>query len=291
MRHDAKISPSATVQFWNSVLAPKFVRYRHILVGGLSRHTEVVFPDLEVPSGGRVADIGCGFGDTSIELARRVGPDGHVTGIDICDDFLAIARHDQESAGIRNLEFLVCDVERALPLASYDFVFSRFGTMFFNNPVVAFRNMARTLRQGGHLTHIVWRAREDNPWLSAARQVLLDHLPSPDDGEPNCGPGPFSMAQPGPLKLQMEAAGFRDIEFERIDAQVMVGRDVEEAVAFQLAIGPAGEVFRAAGMEAEAKRQKIEDDLRVLFRGQPSDASGIWMNSSSWVVRARVSNG
>jgi len=288
MTLDFQTSQSPTARFWNETLAPKFMRYRHILVGGLSQHTAAVFPSLAVPRNARVADIGCGFGDTAIELARRVGPAGHVTGIDVCEDFLAIARAEQSAAGVTNLKFLAADVERDLPASGYDFAFSRFGTMFFANPVVGLRSIARSLRPGGRMTHIVWRAREDNPWLAAARQVLLAYLPRPDADEPNCGPGPFSMADPETLRAQMTAAGFIDIGFQRVDAMVMVGKDVEEAVAFQLAIGPAGEIFRAAGHEAGRKRGAIEEDLRILFRDQFRDRDGIWMRSSSWVVDAHV---
>ena len=99
---------------------------------------------------------------------------------------------------------------------------------------------------------IVWRAREDNPWLTLSKEVLLRYLPAVKEDAATCGPGPFSMADPDSVTGQLRIAGYTDVRFERIDADVMVGRDIDEAVAFQLAIGPAGEVVREAGAEGEA---------------------------------------
>ncbi len=275
---------SEFVRFWNAVLAPKFIRFRHVLVGGLGRHSETVFPMLPVRSGDRVLDVGCGFGDTAIELARRVGPEGSVLGVDCCDAFLDLARRD--AAAVGNLRFARADAEIALPANAFDFVFARFGTMFFANPVAGLRNMRRALRPGGRMTHIVWRRREDNPWLNMARDVVLRFLPAPGDGAQTCGPGPFSMADEAMVGKMMEAAGYGEIEFRRVDAPVRVGRDVADAIAFQLAIGPAGEVFREAGEVAEAKRAEIEAALAEAIERQKIDADGIVMASSSWVISA-----
>lgn len=281
----AQMSPIA--QFWNDVLAPKFITYRHILVGGLARHSAAVFPTLDVKAGDTVLDVGCGFGDSAIDLAKRVGERGHVTGVDCCEAFLDAAREETARANAPNVNFVYADAEAHLPKARFDFVFARFGTMFFTNPVTGLRNMNAALRPGGTMTHIVWDAREKNPWLAAARDVLLEHLPQPDANAPSCGPGPFSMANPDVLELQMRAAGCRDITFKRVEQKVLVGRDIEEAIAFQLAIGPAGEIFRLGGTEAEAKRKHIERDLADMFAQFEKDEKGIWMDSASWIVTSK----
>lgn len=106
---------SEFVQFWNEVLAPKFIRFRHILVDGLTQHSEAIFPTLPVREGDRVLDVGCGFGDTAIRLADMVGPTGEVVGIDCCDAFLNDARRDAEASGLTNLRFIRGDAEIALP--------------------------------------------------------------------------------------------------------------------------------------------------------------------------------
>jgi ubiquinone/menaquinone biosynthesis C-methylase UbiE len=279
-------SDTAFVQFWNDVLAPKFIRFKHILVGGLTQHSEAVFPSLNVRKGDRVLDVGCGFGDTTVKLAELVGPSGEVVGVDCCDAFLAYANEDTAERGLKNVSFIRGDAEIALPANQFDFVFARFGTMFFANPVAGLRNMRKALRPGGRMVHIVWRNRADNPWLSMAKEVVLKFLPEPGADALTCGPGPFSMADETTVRMMMTSAGYEQIELRRVDAQVLIGADVADAIAFQLAIGPAGEVFREAGPEAEAKREQIEAALAEAINRQKTSAEGIVMDSSSWVISA-----
>jgi len=277
---------TAFVRFWNEVLAPKFLRFKHILVDGLSQHSEAVFPSLPVRKGDRVLDVGCGFGDTTIKLAELVGPTGEVVGIDCCDAFLDYARQDAEARGLSRVSFIRGDAEITLPTNQYDFVFSRFGTMFFANPVAGLRNMRKALRPGGRMVHIVWRNRADNPWLSMAKEVVLRFLPEPGADAQTCGPGPFSMSDESTVRSMMTIAGYDQIEFRRVDAPVLVGADIADAIAFQLSIGPAGEVFREAGQEAEEMREQIEAALAEAIKRQKISAEGIVMQSSSWVISA-----
>jgi ubiquinone/menaquinone biosynthesis C-methylase UbiE len=287
---DLTLSPATEdtpfVQFWNDVLAPKFIRFKHILVDGLTQHSEAVFPSLPVRPGDRVLDVGCGFGDTAIKLANLVGPEGEVVGIDCCDAFLDYARKDVEARRLTNISFMRGDAEVALPADNFDFVFARFGTMFFANPVAGLRNMRKALRPGGRMVHIVWRRRADNPWLSMAKDVVIQFLPEPGADALTCGPGPFSMSDQETVTAMMKAAGYEGIEFRRVDAPVLVGRDIQDAIDFQLAIGPAGEVFREAGAEAEDKRRVIEAALAKAIKRQTLAADGIVMDSSSWVISA-----
>ncbi|HSM39267.1 MAG TPA: methyltransferase domain-containing protein [Afifellaceae bacterium] len=274
------------VEFWNEILAPKFIRFKHVLVDGLTHHSDAIFPNLPVRPGDRVLDVGCGFGDTAIKLAGMVGPEGRVVGVDCCDTFLDFACEDAKRLGVRNVSFVRGDAEVALPTHDFDFVFARFGTMFFANPVAGLRNMRKALRPGGRMVHIVWRNRADNPWLSMAKDVVLQFLPEPGADALTCGPGPFSMSGEETVRKMMEAAGYTDIAFERVDAPVLIGRDVQDAIDFQLAIGPAGEVFREAGAEAEEKRDAIEAALAEAINRQKIEADGIVMDSSSWVISA-----
>jgi len=277
---------SPFVEFWNDVLVPKFFKFKHVLVDGLTQHSEAVFPSLPVKPGDRVLDVGCGFGDTAIKLARLVGPEGEVVGVDCCDAFLDYAIKDAAEKGIKNVSFIRGDAEIALPEGEFDFVFARFGTMFFANPVAGFRNMRKALRPGGKMVHIVWRNRADNPWLSMARDVVLQYLPQPGEDALTCGPGPFSMSNEKTVRTMMQAAGYENIEHRRVDAPVLVGNDISDAIAFQLALGPAGEVFREAGEEAEQKREEIESALAEAINRQKISAEGIVMDSSSWVISA-----
>ena len=274
------------VEFWNEVLVPKFVRWRHILVGGLTLHSAKVFPSLAVRAGDAVVDAGCGFGDTAIQLARLVGPSGSVLGIDCCEGFLEYARRDARDAGLANVSFLEADVQAHPFEPVHDFCFSRFGTQFFENPVAGLRNMRASLKPGGTMTMIVWRRIEDNPWLGFPKQIVLQHLPPPGENAQTCGPGPFSMADTGVVTKQLEIAGYQDIAFERVDAQVFVGKDLDDAVAFQLAIGPAGEVYREAGKLAAERHDTIAQALKAALAPYQRP-NGVMMDSSSWKVTAR----
>jgi ubiquinone/menaquinone biosynthesis C-methylase UbiE len=274
------------VDFWNEILVPKFTKYRHVLVGGLTHHSAKIFPSLRVREGDRAVDVGCGFGDTAIELAQRVGSKGSVLGIDCCEAFLEIARSDAAAAGANNVEFVNADVQIYPFEGDFDFCFSRFGTQFFENPVAGLRSMRRSLKPGGTMTMIVWRGIDDNPWLGMAKEIVLRFLPPPGDDGRSCGPGPFSMAGQEMVTKQLEISGYTDIEFVRVDAPLMVGNSPDDAVGFQLALGPAGEVFREAGDEAESKRDEITAALKSELSKFESD-EGVVLPSSSWVITAR----
>ena len=277
---------TAFVEFWNEVLAPKFIKFKHVLVDGLTKHSEAVFPSLPVKKGDRVLDVGCGFGDTAIKLASIVGPEGEVVGIDCCDAFLDYATKDAAEKGIKNVSFTRGDAEIALPADEFDFVFARFGTMFFANPVAGLRNMRKALRPGGKMVHIVWRNRADNPWLSMAKDIVLEFLPQPGEDALTCGPGPFSMSNEETVNIMMKSAGYENTVHQRVDAPVLIGNDVKDAIDFQLALGPAGEVFREAGELAEEKRDDIEAALAAAINKQKISTEGIVMDSSSWVITA-----
>ena len=136
------------------------------------------------------------------------------------------------------------------------------------------------------MTMIVWRERADNPWLTLAKQVVLRYLPPVKEDAATCGPGPFSMTDPDFVIGQLRSAGYGDVPFERIDAEVMVGRNVDEAIAFQLAIGPAGEVYREAGGAAERLRDRLVAALKTEL-SKFARPEGVMMPSSSWMVTAR----
>jgi SAM-dependent methyltransferase len=215
-----------------------------------------------------------------------VGPTGEVLGLDCCEAFLDYGRRDAAAEGISNLQFAVADVQTYPFAGDFDFCFSRFGTQFFENPVAALRNMRKSLKPGRAMTMIVWRSIDDNPWLGVPKDIVMQFLPPPGENARTCGPGPFSMADPDVVTKQLEIAGYEGIEFERVDVPLMVGNTPEDAVEFQLALGPAGEIYREAGELAEQRRDQITAALRKEL-ARHENAEGIVMDSSSWVVTAR----
>ena len=275
------------VAFWNEVLVTKFERYRNILMGGMSYHSETPLRKLHLPEGANALDVGCGWGDTALALARKVGPSGSVTGLDCCEAFLEKGRTDAASSGMDNLRFIAADVQNYPFEPEYDLCFSRFGMMFFGNPVAAMRNIHRALKPGGELLFITWRKLEENPWLSAGKETLLQFLPPPGDDAQVCGPGPFSMSNPEVVIRQLQAAGFTDIKVEPIDGPVTAGDSIEQAIEFQLAIGPAGEIFREAGKTAERRRPMIEHALQQKLAAYQDSRGKVIMESASWAYSAK----
>lgn len=273
------------VNFWNEILVPKFSRYKHVLVDGLGHHSAAIFPDLPIKDGDRIVDVGCGFGDTSILLAQRAGDSGEVVGIDCCDAFLEHGRRDAAAKNCRNVRFIEADVQTYPFQADFDFCFSRFGTQFFENPVAGLKNMRRALKPSGIMTMIVWRTVDDNPWLGLPKRVVAGILPPPGETARSCGPGPFSMANQEMVAKQLEIAGYGKTEFRRVDTPLVVGANLDDAVGFQIALGPAGEIFREAGEEGQRRFPEIEAALKeALFPYLCEE--GVVMQSSSWVISA-----
>jgi ubiquinone/menaquinone biosynthesis C-methylase UbiE len=267
-------------------LFDRFVRFREIVTTGLGAHGEAAL-DLAPPATGeRVLDIGCGFGDTTQRIAGLVGADGEVVGVDAARQFIEVARREAEEAGVRNASFDVADVQVADLGGQYDVSFSRFGTMFFANPVVALRNVRGALVPGGRLVMVVWRRREDNDWLFRAQTIVEGIVERPEEyDEPTCGPGPFSMANADTITDILLHAGYADIALRRCDLPIAIGTDVEEAMDLVMALGPAGEILRLAGDRAA----HLHDDVRTALRaglGEFEGPDGLRAGASTWIVSA-----
>jgi SAM-dependent methyltransferase len=274
------------IEAWDGVLFDRFVEFRHVLLEGLGAHGEVALRAYPPQPGERVVDIGCGFGDTAQRIAEMVGPDGEVLGIDAARRFVETAREEAEAAGIENLRFDVCDPEEGLD-GEFDRAFSRFGTMFFANPVAALRNIRGALVPGGRFCMVVWRSKPENPWLHEAEQTVERFVTEPDEtDEPTCGPGPFAMANADTTSGMLVSAGFQDISLRRCDQPYRMGVDMDEAIAAVTAIGPAGEVLRLAGDAAAELRPQIEAALREDLAKFEKDDGAIVSSASTWIVTA-----
>jgi SAM-dependent methyltransferase len=233
-----------------------------------------------------VLDVGCGFGDTTRRLAELVGPEGVAVGADIAPRFVELAASEAEADGVANVRFAVRDVQTDDLGGPYDLAFSRFGTMFCASPVAAFRNVRRSLRPGGRLLVVVWRRREDNDWLYRAQTVTEALVERPEAfDEPTCGPGPFSQADADTFTHMLVLAGFEGVTLRRCDLPISVGRDLDEAVAFTMALGPAGELLRLAGDRAAHRHEEVRAALREGF-AEFCGPDGIRAPASTWIATA-----
>jgi ubiquinone/menaquinone biosynthesis C-methylase UbiE len=280
-------SPNAeTIQPWDGPLYDRFERFRPLVTTGLGAHGEAAL-DLFPPAAGQhVLDIGCGFGDTTLRIASLVGPKGEVTGVDVAPRFIETARREADDAAAANVRFFLADVQTDELGGPYDLAFSRFGTMFFANPVAALRNVRGVLTPGATLVMVVWRRRIDNDWLYRAQTIVERIVSRPEEyDEPTCGPGPFSMADADTTSEVLKHAGYADVCLRRCDVPILIGRDIDEAIDLVTALGPAGEILRLAGDRAAHLHEQVRAALRRDM-ADLEDGEGVRALSSSWIVSA-----
>jgi SAM-dependent methyltransferase len=275
------------IQAWDGPLFDTFLKFREVFTTGLGAHGDVALALVPPQKGQRVLDVGCGFGDTTRQIAALVGPEGEAVGVDAAERFIQLASREAKEEGAENARFLVADVQTDSLEGPYDMAFSRMGTMFFVNPVAALRNVRQSLLPGARFVSVVWRRREDNHWLYRAQQIVEGIVQRPDEyDEPTCGPGPFSMANADTVTDQLTYAGFTDLSLTRSDIDIMAGKDADEAVEMVMSIGPAGEILRLQGERAAHLHGQVEQELREGLKEFVREDGTVWAPASTWIVSA-----
>jgi SAM-dependent methyltransferase len=218
---------------------------------------------LAVGPGERVLDIGCGPGTTTVELAARVAPGGEVTAVDISPAMLEAAARRTATGGVTNVHFLAADAQTEPLGAGFDAAYSRFGVMFFADPVAAFANIGRALRIGGRLACAVWAPLTDNPWMFvptlAAAGALQAELtvPGPDE------PGPFSLADREHAGDVLRRAGFVEITIERVEGSRLITRaSADEDVRTLFEVGPLSDAYDTA--DDRARQQAVSAVVEAI---------------------------
>ncbi len=274
---------------WNEQAGPKWVRRQEELDAQLEPVGAAIIEKLALKRGERVLDVGCGAGATTLAIADLVRPGG-VTGLDVSVPLLG--RADERSRGLENVRFVHADAQthdfeqaRGLEQARFDVVFSRFGVMFFDDPVRAFRNLRAALAPRGRLGFVCWRSAAENPLFTLpleAAAAFVDpasQVPAPE------APGPFAFADASRVRAFLEAAGFVEIEITPHDVDVVYAgsRDPDAAAELALEIGPLG---RALATIDPAQHAEVRAAVRRAFERHVTPR-GVILPTATWLVTAR----
>ena len=270
---------NAQIEYWNGQAGQTWVNAQERMDEMLAGLSTTTIERADPRSGERVIDVGCGCGATSIALAQQ---GASVWGIDISEPMLA--RAIQRSADLDNVQFSQVDAATASLTADHQLIFSRFGVMFFADPVAAFSNLATALVPGGRLVFLCWQAAAANAWVALAGRAVQPFLPVPESPPDPKAPGPFAFADPDYVRSILETAGFSDIHCDPIAAELNVGASLDEAVAFQGEIGPVARVL--AELDDDLKQQALAAAREALL--PHVNESGVTLGAACWLVSARV---
>lgn len=269
----------AQIDYWNREAGETWARYHDRLHRQIEPLGERAIAILAPRPGERILDVGCGCGQTSRALAEAVAPGGEVVGVDVSRPMLAVAR--EEGAAIPHLSFLEADAATARFDRPFDAAFSRFGVMFFDDPVAAFANLRAALKPGGRMAFLCWQGLELNDWMRLPLMAAIPHLPPLPAPEPHA-PGPFGLADRERLHGILAQAGFEEIEI-RPHAQPIGGQGVDDTLEVTFRVGPLGKMIR----EQPSLQPVVEQAVRQALEQQADATGAVWMQGAIWLVSAR----
>ena len=264
--------------FWNGKGAKMWLASYDRIQRSLAGFSDAVLAAAAAKPGEKVLDVGCGTGTTTAALAAAVGPQGRVLGVDISEELVGAAR----SQGLANARFTVGDATtEAFEAASFDLVFSRFGVMFFADPVTAFKNLRRAMKPSGRLVFVCWRTPQENPWGSVPMRAAAPHLPPSEKPGPE-DPGQYAFGDPARVERILKAAGFGTPSFVKVDRPNVMGQDVAGTVENLGKFGPLARMFAEATPEQVAKAKAAIAEALAPY----ATAGGVTLDAACWLVSA-----
>ena len=276
---------AAMDDFWNGDGGHTWMSFEDRLEASLSPLGNSAIAAAKIQTDDQVLDVGCGCDGTSISMAQQVGTGGAVHGVDISRPLLQRATANARTANVHNVAFTAADAQvYTFEANRYDVVFSRFGVMFFDDPIAAFTNLWRALKPGGRLTFICWQSAQDNEWVRRPLSVVAQHIPLPSPSEPG-EPGPFSLSDKDRVHAILSAAGFTGTTTANLRQPFVLGDDPQRALEFLLRLSPSGGAVRQANPD-EPTRTSIARDMLALFEKFAADR-GVIMDSASMIVTAQ----
>ncbi|HEX9466968.1 MAG TPA: class I SAM-dependent methyltransferase [Acidimicrobiia bacterium] len=228
-----------------------------------------------------VLDLGCGCGATTRDVGRAA-TGGTALGIDLSARMIERARDHTRAEGLTNVRYEQADAQvHPFEARGFDLAMSRFGAMFFNDPLAAFRNIGCSLRPAGRVALLAWRPLPENEWLTAIRAALAlgRTLPEPPIG----APGPFGLADPDAVTSILTTVGFVDIAFEKVDQPFLFGTDAEDAYRFVSRISVVRGLLE--GVAESDQTRALEQLYSTIERHDTGD--GVWFDSAAWLITAR----
>ncbi|MED5315935.1 MAG: class I SAM-dependent methyltransferase [Pseudomonadota bacterium] len=279
---------SDQIACWNGDMAANWVEHNALMEAMLAPVGERILDTLSLPATARALDVGCGCGHPTLSLAQRIGSDGSVIGIDVSAPMLALAEElaVQDTADRAEVTFLEADAQtHAFKPESLEIVFSRFGVMFFDDPVAAFRNIHNALTVNGQLAFCCWQPRAVNPFMTMPAMAALELLPAPPEMPPRT-PGPFAFAEADYVEAILIEAGFKDIAITPISHPLVFGSglSVEEIVERLVNIGPIAQMVREA---PEGLQQPVREKVIAAVSPFYEQSSGMTLDGQFWQVTAR----
>jgi SAM-dependent methyltransferase len=278
---DASSANAAQDDYWNGRAGQTWVELQALLDMELQPLGREAQRALDPRPGEQVLDIGCGAGETSLDLAVAVAPNGSVLGADLSQLLLDLARSRAGDKGLP-VRFLAADAQTSdFGKAPFDAAFSRFGVMFFSDPQAAFSNIAAALKPGGRLAFVCWRTYAENPLMRDPFEAALPLIPPPEPSDP-LAPGPFAFADPERVRAILAGAGFADVAIRPFDAKVG-GWTLDEAMIVAQRVGPLGTILR---INPELAPPVLEAVRQALQRNQDADGR-VRMAAAVWIVTAK----
>lgn len=267
---------------WNDASGRVWAQMQEVLDRMLAPFEEILVERAFPGEGGRVLDVGCGAGATTLAMARRLGPRGLCLGVDISAPLVAAAEARAAAEAMASAAFVRADAQtHAFTPDDVDAVISRFGVMFFDDPVAAFANLRRAARRHAALTFVAWRGPAENPFMTAAARAaapLLPGLRAPDPG----APGQFAFADGERVRRILEESGWADVDVSPIDVASSVAE--QDLLAYATKLGPVGLALRDAD---EPTRARTMEALRAGFEPFVHDGAA-HLTAACWLVRARA---
>ncbi|MDR3414652.1 MAG: methyltransferase domain-containing protein [Nevskia sp.] len=265
---------------WNGVAGTAWVEAQELLDGMFKPFEKLLAEALPAGTGGRVLDIGCGTGGITLAAARRLGPGGRCTGVDISEPMIAAARVRAERESLP-ADFICDDAgTHIFEAAGFDAIISRFGVMFFGDPVRAFANLRRAARDGAALRFVTWRGAQENPFMTTAERAAAPLLPDLPARRPD-GPGQFAFADRDHVRRILEQSGWADVDIRPIDVTCTFPES--GLVQYLSRLGPLGRVLHDAD---EQTRARVIETVRGAFE-RYVDGAEVRFDAACWMVGAR----